>query len=64
MSEREPDSRRVDVAGLVFGVVFGGGALVASLVEADQIGAGQVRWLLPGILILAGLAGLIAGSRR
>jgi hypothetical protein len=52
------------VAGLVFGVVFCGGALVATLVQADQIGAGQVRWLLPGLLILAGLVGLVAGSRR
>jgi hypothetical protein len=45
-------------------VVFCGGALVATLVQADQISAGQVRWLLPAILILAGLVGLIAGSRR
>jgi hypothetical protein len=64
MSEGKSDPRRVDVAGLVFGVVFCGGALVATLVQADQIGAGQVRWLLPGLLILAGLVGLIAGSRR
>jgi hypothetical protein len=64
MSERGPDTRRVDAAGLVFGIVFGGGALLASLFEADQISASQIRWLLPVILILAGLAGLIVGSRR
>jgi hypothetical protein len=64
MSEGKPDPRHVDVAGLVFGVVFCGGALVATMVQAGQIGAGQVRWMLPGILILAGLVGLVAGSRR
>jgi hypothetical protein len=64
MSDRRPDPRRIDAAGLVFGIVFGGGALVASLFEADQISATQIRWLLPVILILAGLAGLIVGSRR
>jgi hypothetical protein len=64
MSDLKSDRLRIDVAGLVFGVVFCGGALVATLVQADQISAGQVRWLLPAILILAGLVGLIAGSRR
>jgi hypothetical protein len=64
MSEQGPDERRVDAAGLVFGIVFGGGALLTSLFEADQISASQIRWLLPGILILAGLTGLIVGSRR
>jgi hypothetical protein len=64
MSDSKPDPKRIDVTGLVFGVVFCGGALLATLVQADQIGAGQVRWLLPAVLILAGLLGLIAGSRR
>ena len=64
MSERKSEPRRIDVAGLVFGVVFCGGALIETLVQANQISAGQVRWLLPAILILAGLVGLIAGSRR
>ena len=64
MSNRKSDPRHIDVAGLVFGVVFCGGALIATLVQADQISAGELRWLLPAILILAGLVGLIVGSRR
>ena len=53
---------RIDVVALVFGFLFCGGAAVAGLVQTDYVGVDQLTWLIPVVLVCAGVLGLAVGS--
>jgi hypothetical protein len=53
---------RIDVVALVFGFLFCGGAAVAGLVQTDYVGVAQLTWLIPVVLVCAGVLGLAVGS--
>jgi hypothetical protein len=58
----------VNIGHLVMGIAFLGLVGIWSLVQADVVHGGDVRWLLPVPWVLAGIAGLLAttitGKRR
>lgn len=57
----------INVGHLVMGIAFLGLVGVWAAIEADVIGDGDIRWLVPVPWVLAGLAGLLAiglGGRR
>jgi hypothetical protein len=54
----------VNVTHLVMGLVFLGIAGSWGLRELDVISADEGRWILPVILIVAGLAGLVAAVAK
>ena len=54
-----PTVRRPCVLHLVFGVVFLGLAGLWALAASGVVGSDDA-WLLPGLLVLAGAAGLVA----
>ncbi|GAB3199423.1 hypothetical protein GCM10027062_16040 [Nocardioides hungaricus] len=66
--ERQSGRHPVNVGHLVMGIAFLAIVGVWALVQADLVGDGDVRWLLPVPWVLAGLGGLLAlalsGSRR
>lgn len=53
---------RIDVVALVFGFLFCGGAAVTGLVHTDYVGVEQLTWLIPVVLVCAGVLGLAVGS--
>ncbi|MGY2704561.1 hypothetical protein [Nocardioides sp. HB32] len=57
---RESARHPVNVGHLVMGIAFLGMVGVWALVQADAVGNGDVRWLLPVPWVLAGLGGLLA----
>jgi hypothetical protein len=57
---RESARHPVNVGHLVMGIAFLGMVGVWALVQADTVGNGDVRWLLPVPWVLAGLGGLLA----
>ena len=65
---RESGRHPVNVGHLVMGIAFLAMVGVWALIQADVVGDGDVRWLLPVPWVLAGLGGLVAiamsGSRR
>jgi hypothetical protein len=65
---RESGRHPVNVGHLVMGIAFLTMVGVWALIQADVVGDGDVRWLLPVPWVLAGLGGLaaiaISGSRR
>lgn len=65
---RESGRHPVNVGHLVMGIAFLAMVGVWALIQADVVGDGDVRWLLPVPWVLAGLGGLLAiamsGSRR
>jgi hypothetical protein len=54
----------INVGQFVMGIAFLGIVLVWVLVEADAVTGDDIRWLLPVPWVLAGVAGLIATTRR
>ncbi|MEO6511320.1 MAG: hypothetical protein ABIO16_10045, partial [Nocardioides sp.] len=54
----------INVGQFVMGIAFLGIVLVWILIEADAVTGGDIRWLLPVPWVLAGVAGLIATTRR
>src|SRR5690242_11616228 len=54
----------INVGHLVLGIAFLGIVLVWILVQADAVTGRDIRWLLPLPWVLAGVAGLIATTRR
>ena len=67
-TERQSGRHPVNVGHLVMGIAFLAMVGVWALIQADVVGDGDVRWLLPVPWVLAGLGGLLAiamsGSRR
>jgi hypothetical protein len=67
-TERPSGRHPVNVGHLVMGIAFLAMVGVWALIQADVVGDGDVRWLLPVPWVLAGLGGLVAiamsGSRR
>lgn len=66
--EKQSGRHPVNVGHLVMGIAFLGMVGVWALIQADVVGDGHVRWLLPVPWVLAGLGGLLAiglsSSRR
>jgi hypothetical protein len=54
----------LNVAYLVVGLVFLGIAGSWALQAADVVDAGDVGWMLPAVLVAAGLIGLVAMAAR
>ena len=54
----------LNVSYLVLGLVFLGIAGAWALHAADVVDSGQVRWLLPLMLVLAGVVGLVAFAAK
>src|SRR3954468_21204739 len=54
----------INVGHFVMGIAFLGIAVIWILIEADAVTGDDIRWLLPVPWVLAGLAGLIATTRR
>lgn len=52
-----------DITSLVFGLVFLGAATLWALVEGDVLALPSLKVLVPVVLVLAGLAGLVATVR-
>jgi hypothetical protein len=50
----------VNIGNLVMGIAFLGLVGVWAIIQADIVGGGDVRWLLPIPWVLAGIAGLLA----
>ena len=65
--QRRSGRHPVNVGHLVMGIAFLAMVGVWALIQADVVGDGDVRWLLPVPWVLAGLGGLVAiamsGSR-
>lgn len=55
-----PDDRTVKVPHLVMGLLFAGAVAVWALVATDAVGADEVAFLAPGVLVAAGVLGLLA----
>ncbi|ROR90062.1 hypothetical protein [Nocardioides aurantiacus] len=61
MSTTSPSARRsVKVAHLVMALLFLGVVAVWALVVSDAVDADQVAFLVPGVLVVAGVLGLLA----
>lgn len=64
---RQSGRHPVNVGHLVMGIAFLAMVGVWALIQADVVGDGDVRWLMPVPWVLAGLGGLVAiamsGSR-
>ena len=54
----------VNVAYLVVGLIFLGIAGSWALHAADVVDAGDTRWMVPAVLLVAGVAGLAAATAR
>jgi hypothetical protein len=54
----------LDIGSLVFGLVFLGGVAVWGLFELDVLAADDTAWLLPGVLIAAGLVGTALAATK
>src|SRR6188768_1967456 len=54
----------INVGHFVMGIAFLGIVLVWILIEADAVTGDDIRWLLPVPWVLAGVAGLLATTRR
>lgn len=54
----------LDIGSLVFGLVFLGGVAVWGLFELDVLAADDAAWLLPGVLIGAGLVGIALAATK
>jgi hypothetical protein len=63
-NDRTHRTHPVNVAHLVVGLVFLGIAGSWALREAELVDAGEARWALPLILVLAGLVGLVAAVAK
>lgn len=58
------DRHPVNVSSLVAGILFVGVALAWALFEAGAIGITGLGWLLPLLLIGAGIVGVVVSVRR
>ena len=59
-TDRPPQDRTVKVPHLVMALLFLGTVAVWALVAGDAIGADEVAFLVPGVLVAAGVLGLLA----
>src|ERR671921_609293 len=62
--DRPSGRHPVNIGHLVMGIAFLGIVLIWILVESDAVTGDDIRWLLPVPWVLAGLAGLLATTRR
>ncbi len=51
--------RQVSLTPLVIGLVFIGTAVLSVFYATEQLSLGTARWTFPGLLVAAGLVGLI-----
>jgi hypothetical protein len=63
-TDRVSGRHPISIGHLVMGIAFLGIVVVWALVEADAVSGDDIRWLLPVPWVLAGIAGLIATTRR
>jgi hypothetical protein len=63
-TKKQSGRHPINVGHLVMGIAFLGIVVVWFLVEADAVTGDDIRWLLPLPWVLAGVAGLIATTRR
>ena len=63
-TDRVSGRHPISIGHLVMGIAFLGIVVVWALIEADAVSGDDIRWLLPVPWVLAGLAGLIATTRR
>ena len=59
-TDRPPQDRTVKVPHLVMALLFLGTVAVWALVAGDAIGPDEVAFLVPGVLVAAGVLGLLA----
>lgn len=52
----------VNISHLVMGVAFAGLVVIWAIVQADIVEGRDVRWLMPGPWVLAGVVGLVASA--
>ncbi len=52
----------VNIGHLVMGVAFAGLVVVWALIEGDVVADDEIRWLMPGPWVLAGVVGLVAAT--
>src|SRR5215210_9245779 len=66
LGDRSKQSGRhpINVGHFVMGIAFLGIVLIWILVESDAVTGDDIRWLLPVPWVLAGVAGLLATTRR
>ncbi len=60
MDTSERNDRTVKVPHLVMALLFLGAVAVWALVASDAVGPDQVAFLVPGVLVAAGVLGLLA----
>jgi hypothetical protein len=63
-TDRVSGRHPISIGHFVMGIAFLGIVVVWALVQADAVSGDDIRWLLPVPWVLAGLAGLIATTRR
>ena len=54
----------INIGHLVMGIAFAGIVLIWVLIKSDAVTGDDIRWLLPVPWVLAGVAGLLATTRR
>ena len=63
-SDRVSGRHPISIGHLVMGIAFLGIVVVWALIQADAVSGDDIRWLLPVPWVLAGVAGLLATTRR
>ena len=63
-TDRVSGRHPISIGHLVMGIAFLGIVVVWALIQADAVSGDDIRWLLPVPWVLAGIAGLIATTRR
>ena len=59
-----PKTHPLNVSYLVVGLVFLGIAASWALRASGVVDSGDIRWLVPAVLLVAGVAGLVAATAR
>jgi hypothetical protein len=61
---KQTGRHQINIGHLVMGIAFAGIVVVWILIKSDAVTGDDVRWLLPVPWVLAGVAGLLATTRR